>query len=174
MNNVFVIDDFLNESQYNYWIDVLENSWFKRNSTSLPNSKYYIWRSPLDENFLNDNFLIKQCIEEIKNKFNKNYVLISGHINAQESNNITEFHPDSLDNHITGILFLIKEKEWDDNWGGETVFKTDNEYKYVMPKRKRLILFDSRVKHMGRSTQQQYLNARYTLALNFKLSDKNE
>lgn len=66
---------------------------------------------------------------------------------------------------ITALWYLCKE--WDLEWGGETVFfdARDEIAFAVRPRPGRLVLFDGRIKHVGRPPNRISYAPRYTFAI---------
>lgn len=84
-------------------------------------------------------------------RFLPGYVLIRCYMNAYTYGCDGYFHTDSnRADDMTAILYL--NEEWDPDWAGETCFlnASGDIEAAVLPKRNRLVLFNSSVKHAGR------------------------
>lgn len=72
-------------------------------------------------------------------------------------------------------LLFYANKEWDKNWGGETVFFDDNreEIEYVTPFIPgRLIIFDSDIPHMAKEQSSLGPQYRFTIAVKYILKSQ--
>lgn len=69
---------------------------------------------------------------------------------------------------VTALWYLCRE--WDVEWGGETVFfDADDEIALaVRPRPGRLVLFDGAIKHVGRPPNRICYAPRYTFAIKFE------
>jgi hypothetical protein len=78
----------------------------------------------------------------------------------------TDCHPGT--NHLTALWFIARE--WDMEWGGETLFfnsKQDAEF-VVSPRPGRLVIFDGSITHVGRPPNRICFAPRYTFAFKFE------
>lgn len=94
--------------------------------------------------------------------------------NAMLSSDVSFVHRDvDVDSdgvNVTVLMYPI-DGTWDPSWGGETVF-LDSESEIVLavlPKPGRVVLFDSRVQHVGRVPSSLFRDFRFSLAM--KLSE---
>jgi SM-20-related protein len=76
-------------------------------------------------------------------------------------------HTDCLptSRELTALWFLMDR--WDVEWGGETLFFTDDgDAEFVAtPKPGRLVVFDGAIRHVGRPPNRVCYAARYTFAI---------
>jgi len=78
----------------------------------------------------------------------------------------TDCLPDQRD--LTALWYLCGE--WDIEWGGETLFFDDagEVGAAVLPKPGRLVVFDGRIRHVGRPPNRICYHPRYTFALKLR------
>lgn len=80
------------------------------------------------------------------------------------------FHRDSQrEDEFTAVLYM--NDEWNPNWAGETVFLDDagDIQKAVLPKRNRLVVFPSDIKHAGRGVSRQCMVLRKVLVFKARM-----
>lgn len=83
-------------------------------------------------------------------------------VNGQQWIHNTIQHTDcTCDNGISWIYYV--NKEWNEDWGGETVIKLDGEWKKVYPKPGRIFLFKGNIPHHGLPPNESYRGLRATL-----------
>ena len=75
-----------------------------------------------------------------------------------------DFHTDwpHPDVSITGVLYT--DKQWETNWGGSTMFKSDTDYSASEYVPRKLITFDSSISHIGCGPQRRCREMRSILA----------
>jgi len=79
-------------------------------------------------------------------------------------------HTDCLpgQRELTALWFMARD--WDPDWGGETLFfneQQDAEF-VVSPRPGRLVIFEGEISHCGRPPNRICYRARYTLAMKFE------
>jgi len=83
-------------------------------------------------------------------------------VNGQQWIHNTIEHTDcQCDNGISWIYYV--NREWKEEWGGETVIKLDGEWKKVYPKPGRVFLFKGNIPHHGFPPNKNYKGLRATL-----------
>ena len=83
-------------------------------------------------------------------------------VNGQQYIHNTTPHSDcDCDNGISWIYYV--NREWKEEWGGETVIKLDDEWKKVYPKPGRVFLFKGKIPHHGNPPNEMYKGLRATL-----------
>ncbi len=83
-------------------------------------------------------------------------------VNGQQFIHNTTPHSDcDCDNGISWIYYV--NREWKDEWGGETVIQLDGEWKKVYPKPGRIFLFKGKIPHHGLPPNDSYKGLRATL-----------
>jgi len=113
---------------------------------------------------------LKNNISEI---LGGNYSCYRYYINAFKFSDASLSHIDYCPSKSlckTAIIYC--NKEWDIDWGGETVFfdsleKSSEIIKSIIPKPGRMVLFDSNIPHSARVPNVLHAGYRYTLVYNF-------
>ena len=83
-------------------------------------------------------------------------------VNGQQWIHNTVEHTDcQCDNGISWIYYV--NREWKEEWGGETVIQLDGEWKKVYPKPGRIFLFKGKIPHHGLPPNDSYKGLRATL-----------
>ena len=83
-------------------------------------------------------------------------------VNGQQWIHNTVEHTDcQCDNGISWIYYV--NREWKEEWGGETIIKLDGEWKKVYPKPGRIFLFKGKIPHHGLPPNDSYKGLRATL-----------
>jgi hypothetical protein len=83
-------------------------------------------------------------------------------VNGQQWIHNTVEHTDcECDNGISWLYYA--NREWKEEWGGETVIKLDGEWKKVYPKPGRIFLFKGNIPHHGLPPNDSYKGLRATL-----------
>lgn len=83
-------------------------------------------------------------------------------VNGQQWIHNTVEHTDcECDNGISWIYYV--NREWNEDWGGETVIKLDGEWQKVYPKPGRIFLFKGNIPHHGLPPNESYRGLRATL-----------
>lgn len=79
-------------------------------------------------------------------------------------------HVDCSENagEVTALWYLCRD--WDLEWGGETVFydESDEIAVSVRPRPGRLVMFDGAIRHVGRPPNRMCYAPRYTMAIKFE------
>ena len=83
-------------------------------------------------------------------------------VNGQQYIHNTTPHSDcDCDNGISWIYYV--NRNWKEEWGGETVIKLDGEWQKVYPKPGRVFLFKGKIPHHGMPPNESYTGLRATL-----------
>ena len=91
-------------------------------------------------------------------------------VNGQQYIHNTIEHTDcQCDNGLSWIYYV--NRQWKDEWGGETVIKLDGEWKKVYPKPGRVFLFKGNIPHHGLPPNDTYKGLRATLVYKTMRSD---
>lgn len=99
----------------------------------------------------------------------KDQKLIRCYINGHTFGVDGYYHRDSTrQDETTTVMYLTDE--WDINWGGETVFVSDNEdqpdaVRASIPARNRAVIFNANIKHCGRGVSRKYLGLRIVFVM---------
>ena len=148
MDDIIVIDDFLNEEEL---ITVTTASTYTNNKWNIHGS------APVGKESLPDfqtSFLKKQLMDteyytsylfnKIKKFFNYDYKLVNVYLNGHEALRNGSFHIDN-DADRTVILYITP---WEPAWGGFTHFiKSDKEHSVIATVLGRLVNFQSKLIH---------------------------
>lgn len=164
MNDVFLIDNFLSNSEIDYLYNQFKiMSWRFVDDQGTASGRY---RSlGFDKKIDNSNFseleyLIIDKISNIKipgQKILSNIDIHTVYYNAIRYGDKFKFHTDG-----TGPTFLIYgNKEWNNFWGGHTIIKGHGK---VLPKPGRLLIFPGNVPHKASSPTRFFKDdARFSL-----------
>jgi len=169
-----IYDNFLTKDEILKLDKILWNSSFTLNgyTSKMVDKMDREWSlsKTVDEN--DRNFDFYKIIEEriinlvsVKNVFH----CYRNHINANKFGDVLNLHTDY--DLVKGILpltaIIYGNKEWNINWGGETIFSDGEEIiKSVIPKPGRLIVFDATLSHTGRVPSPSFPHFRYTVVYN--------
>lgn len=99
-----------------------------------------------------------------------NFEIFNSYVNLGIRGDQHEAHSDYYWKDGGKTLLLYVNKEWNRNWGGETVFFDDQgvEIEYVTPfVPGRIIVFDSDIPHMAKEQSSLGPSYRFTLAIKF-------
>jgi SM-20-related protein len=104
--------------------------------------------------FLKENYSVfKDCVP-IRNYINVHPFGLDGYV-----------HKDSerKENETTIVIYLVRGK-WNKDWGGETVFLTDDEepsvIRAVMPRKNSAVIFNANISHVGRGISRTCMGKR--------------
>ena len=169
MDDIVIIDDFLNEEELDY-ISSLSNykddTW--RPHGSCPQGKVMFddfYTSFLQKNLMDNEYYTSYLFKKINKTFNYNYKLVDVYLNGHEPLRHGSFHIDGSADR-TVILYLTP---WNPAWGGFTHFmKSERDHVIIPPILGRLINFKSDIIHKAYSFCNQNCPMRITAA--FKLT----
>lgn len=109
-----------------------------------------------------------------KQEFFQDFVPVRCYVNSMTYGTDGYIHVDSTrENETTAVIYL--NKEWDPDWGGETVlFDSNGEILFsCIPKPNRAFLFDARYKHVARGLSRKCNKLRRTLVLKLRKKKSN-
>ena len=169
MDDIVIIDDFLNEEELDY-ISSLSNykddTW--RPHGSCPQGKVMFddfYTSFLQKDLIDNEYYTSYLLKKINKTFNYNYKLVDVYLNGHEPLRHGSFHIDGSADR-TVILYLTP---WNPAWGGFTHFmKSERDHVIIPPILGRLINFKSDIIHKAYSFCNQNCPMRITAA--FKLT----
>ena len=172
MEDIIVIDDFLNEEELSYMVDT---STYKNQDWSFQRSWDFNADSPLKKMDFNLTFLTKNLMDneyytsylfnKIKKFFNQDYKLKNVYLNGYEALRNGSFHQDESDRTV--ILYITP---WEPAWGGFTHFmKSERDHVIVPPILGRLVNFRSDIIHKAYAFCNQNCPMRITAAFKLKL-----
>jgi Rps23 Pro-64 3,4-dihydroxylase Tpa1-like proline 4-hydroxylase len=159
-NRLLLIYDNFDLNEINVLEDYVKNQApfrsIQSDSEESLNTVGSYWTNYLDlEKFKTTEFF-KTLLEIVQTEFNLIDVAVDvTYINSLQYGDTSFSHKDA--NHInvegknktiTSILYL--NKEWKDEWQGETLFYDDEIAYAVLPKFGRLVVFDGEIKHSAR------------------------
>ena len=157
---LLIYDDFDLEEINDLLNYVNHQASFKSNQSDNKDSLEDVgpyWAAYLDkEKFKNSKFfskLAKIYVDEFKLK---SIDIDTSYINSFQYGDTPYIHKDAnhknySDKNLTVTSILYLNKEWNENWQGETMFY-DNDIAYaVLPKFGRLVVFDGDIPHAARS-----------------------
>ena len=110
-------------------------------------------------------FFNTDLLNYINDKIHSNFLLERVYFNRQDTNQHGSFHQDHLHGYT---LLTYMNKDFQESWGGETVFKPDNEK--VLPFYNSSVLFKGSIFHKGNAFNTK--NAPKRISLAFKLIPK--
>ena len=114
--------------------------------------------------------VIKKYIDSDEYGYSRGYVNLGLH------SDVSQVHTD--DSRKNKTLLYYSNKNWEMNWGGETVFYNDSgtDYVKVVPYVPgRIVIFDGRIPHRANPMNMRLSPAyRFTVALKFQEMDKQE
>ena len=171
MEDIVIIDDFLNEEELNYvsssssyedgkW--ELQHSFDVRDNNPLMKLDFNL--GFLSKNLMDNEYYTSYLFNKIKRTFNQDYKLNNVYLNGREPQRDGSFHTDG-DADRTVVLYF---NSWQPAWGGFTQFmKSERDHIIVAPIKGRLINFKSDLIHKGYAFSNQNCPMRITAA--FKL-----
>jgi len=175
---IALYDNFLSLEQIDILHNICSNQEFTitGKSRGVPNNEY----QNRDVNLIkiinkNDKEFIffKKIEDEISKIMGTEYSSSRSYINAFKFSDASLSHIDySPLNVKSKTALLYCNREWNIDWGGETVFlnelsKNSEIIKSIIPKPGRLVIFDSEIPHAARVPNILYPTYRYTLVHNF-------
>lgn len=168
-----VFDSFLNDEEISELYDELWNAdWYlqgtdyslaDRNDRGWSLTKYF--KVEDEKSTIYSRILDKILLLPI---LNGKYKCTRTLRNAYKFGDVIGLHKD-LGYTLTALVF--GNKEWNINWGSETIFTNEESpnaeiIKSVIPKPGRLVIFDSNIPHTGRVPSSLFPHYRYSVAYN--------
>ena len=165
MEDIIIIDDFLNEeelSKIQTASTYKDPYWQIHNSDG--NQDIFDFNTPFLSKILNDNeYYTSYLFNKIKKFFNQDYKLEDVYLNGLEALRNGSFHQDLCDRTV--LLYITP---WEPAWGGFTHFmKSEKEHIIIPPIEGRLVNFRSDIIHKAYAFCNQNCPMRITAA--FKL-----
>ena len=130
--------------------------------------------NPMTSILLEEN---SESLKVIKKYINSDeYGYSRGYVNLGLHSDVSQVHTD--DSRKNKTLLYYSNKNWEMNWGGETVFYNDKgtDYVKVIPYVPgRIVIFDGRIPHRANPMNMRLSPSyRFTVALKFQEMDKKE
>ena len=169
MEDILIIDDFLNKDELSYIQDgnsYKDCYWQINNSSPIDgtNDVFDFNTTFLGKNLMDNEYYTSYLFNKIKKRFNQDYKLINVYLNGHESLRHGSFHIDG-DADRTVILYITP---WKPAWGGFTQFMiSERDHTIVPPILGRLVNFKSDILHKAYAYCNQSCPMRITAA--FKL-----
>jgi len=177
-DQIIVIDDLFPDWFIDYVHDKVFNSysWFYGHTSNYPeNPRYDIGADPnwpevpaLKQQIFPPNspnshdscwqMILSAITDMIPFELEVGEILVNG---QQFIHNTVEHTDCDCDNGISWIYYV--NREWKEEWGGETVIKLNNEWHKVYPKPGRIFLFKGNIPHHGLPPKENYKGLRATL-----------
>tara|TARA_R100001082_G_C4313022_1_gene137649 strand:- start:150 stop:662 length:513 start_codon:yes stop_codon:yes gene_type:complete len=170
MDDIIVIDDFLNEEELTRVgsLETYTNDQWKIHG-SLPEGREVFpdfQTSFLKKDLMDTEYYTSYLFNKIKKRFNQDYKLVNVYLNGHESLRHGSFHRDD-DADRTVILYITP---WEPAWGGFTHFiKSDKEHSVIAPVLGRLVNFQSKLVHKAYAYCNSNCPIRITAAFKLKL-----
>lgn len=172
--DVFVVNNFATPKEILELDNLLNQKAFTRTVSGKPNE--IIWKH-WGYSFTNEELLampfVQNVIARASEIFGKKLTLNHGIINVMEYGEVGVFHEDIDPNieqdGVTAIFYILAPDDiWHPDFGGATIFIDDlkaQENYTVFPSKGKLVLFDSKISHVGLPPNRVYASPRYTLAI---------
>ena len=117
------------------------------------------WKMQLNQ----EDFFTKHLFNVIKKKTNEEFSLDRCYANGHTFGTCGNFHTDWKDE--TGKTALLYANEnWEQEWGGKTVFNLDGEYHYTECCPNSLVIFPGAIPHRAEGTTKFFRDLRKTVA----------
>lgn len=169
MEKIYVVDNAIDYSGQEALFNFCKNSLytFGHSATSVSHNDLSRFVSHLTPEELSRTYLDKLFQTLAKKHFKKDVNIDRSYINVYFSNTPTGVHTD--DDAPRAVSFIVfANPQWLIDWGGETVFYTDNLQEVresVIPKGGRCVLFNSNIPHSARSPSPLAMVPRFTLTI---------
>ncbi len=168
---VFVFDGLIDKSVNDEIYKALTTAPFTRTERARPETdayRHWVYNMPLDK--ARHLPLVVAAQQAIDSLFEEKYRLYRCYCNVASYGDMLFTHTDCLPDarEMTALWFI--QKEWDHEWGGETLFfdRHKDAAFVASPKPGRLVVFDGAILHAGRPPSKICTEPRYTFALKFE------
>ncbi len=161
MENILDYGPLFDEDDIKYIEDLMfgfDAKWTYTGYSTDPN-KGRFWYFNLEDY----DFFSEFASNKIKRIANISYGLSRVYANGQTSSQSGDWHID----HDYGITCLWYLNSFQDNWGGKTLFKVDNNIYNYIPKRNHLISFPSNILHKSQEPTNEFNSLRISIAWKF-------
>ena len=170
MDDIIVIDDFLNEEELTMAGDLstyTDERWNIHGSSPVGSTMFPDFQTSfLQKDLMDTEYYTSYLFNKIKKFFNYDYKLVNVYLNGHEALRNGSFHIDKGADR-TVILYITP---WEPAWGGFTHFiKSENEHMIIPPILGRLINFRSDILHKAYAYCNQNCPMRITAAFKLKL-----
>ncbi len=110
--------------------------------------------------------ICKTLTERFQKQFapSSEYTIVRSMASANTFGLDGDIHTDwpDQDQSVTAVLYT--DKEWEPNWGGETIFYYNNFARAISYVPRKLVVFDSSIPHIGKGPQRRCKEMRSVLA----------
>ena len=168
MEDIIIIDDFLNKDELSYIQDgnSYKDSYWQISNSDGTNDVFDFNNPFLAKNLMDNKYYTSYLLNKINKSFNQDYKLVNVYLNGHEALRHGSFHIDS-DADRTVILYITP---WEPAWGGFThIMRSDKEHAVIAPLLGRLINFKSNLLHKGYAYCNSNCPMRITAAFKLKL-----
>jgi 2OG-Fe(II) oxygenase superfamily len=163
-NDILVYDDFFSDTDLNQIIEyVSRDRWFYGHGTYTPDQPEYKGSTPFWGMYLEKHtFFTEYLLNIIQQKLNKKFSLYTVYANGHTFGTKGKFHQDWYTPE--GKTLLLYLNDWNDEWGGSTIFKVNDTYSHVYPAKNRVVYFPGEIYHCADATNREFNGLRITLA----------
>lgn len=150
-----------------------------RNFSDIQNRQTLRLTATIDNDFANSINLFSPEREEVLNKYipSNEYFLHEAYCNLGLVSDYQEPHVDNYDRSGSITLLIYCNRTWENNWGGETFFYSDDGKKVVYTSKNtpgRAIIFDGSIPHMAGAQSSFADQYRFTIAVKFVKRDSSK
>jgi Rps23 Pro-64 3,4-dihydroxylase Tpa1-like proline 4-hydroxylase len=167
---IYVIDDYMEESEINSFYDFAVSLPYKRSEKSTNYDEFPKFVANLNIETFKGTFIEKKS-KELFSKFYaeiENYNLFRVYINLSNYGDVEWPHRDCPKGRGDITILYYINREWHYKYGGETLFYSNKEPFYsVVPKPGRFVLFEGDIEHIGGLPNRICKLSRYTLAIKY-------
>jgi Rps23 Pro-64 3,4-dihydroxylase Tpa1-like proline 4-hydroxylase len=168
---IFVFDDLVDKKINDEIHTALTKAPFTRSEVARPETaayRHWAYNMPLEK--AQHLPIAQKAQEAIDSLFETRYRMYRCYCNVASFGDMLFTHTDCQPNaqEMTALWFI--QKEWNHEWGGETLFyDNNNDAAFVAsPKPGRLVIFDGAILHAGRPPNRICTEPRYTFAMKFE------
>ena len=154
-SEIKIVDNFLEESDFNQVTSFLKENWRLQTSTLNVKELPFLYSELTGQSFFNT-YLFYKVVEQLDGN---DYILERAYLNGQWNGREGALHDDGCD-----ISALIYMSPYEYGWGGFTEIMTEPEPTLVYPIPNRLMIFPGKIKHKAYSFAYQTCPLRVTLA----------
>jgi len=147
MKYIKVIDNFVNETEFQTVIDAINRSSWKYRGNLMGTTGITCWYTEM----IKEEIIGRQLVTKLEKLFNKKYEISKFYANGQTFGQDGTFHQDDTpDNEYTLFIYVSPITEENvEHIGGFTQFKRDGKIINVEPYKKRGLFFKSNLVHRG-------------------------
>ena len=154
-SEIKIVDNFLEESDFNQVTSFLKENWRLQTSTLNVKELPFLYSELTGQSFFNT-YLFYKVVEQLDGN---DYILERAYLNGQWNGREGALHDDGCD--ITALIYM---SPYEYGWGGFTEIMTEPEPTLVYPIPNRLMIFPGKIKHKAYSFAYQTCPLRVTLA----------